>query len=110
MRLAIPYSDLENLIKGVFPRVPPMKAVLRITAVQDKVILQSGGSAAGLVTSVTRPGEVTLPAKTFRQIIATFAGEPVVELEAIESGLRINSFTMPVLSFNPAPELPDGFE
>lgn len=106
MKLTIATPELETLMKRVFPRMPPKNDPLTITAVGGKLILQSKNAGSACSAKVTAQGEVKLPAKTFRQVLDTFAGAPELNIEASSAGLCLNLFKMPVSSFNPAPAVP----
>ena len=99
MNLTIETTELEKLLKSVFPRVPPKKAVLRLTASDGSLVLQSGDVSAGTsLVQIAREGDVSLPAKTFRQIVATYKGTPSLEIEGGYGELRLNSLRIPVSS------------
>ena len=86
--------------------MPPKKDQLTITAVHGKLILQSKNAGSACAANIITEGEVILPAKTFRQVLDTFAGAPELDIEASSKGLNLNLFKMPVSSFNPAPSFP----
>ena len=109
MKITIKTKDVEAALKAVFARVPGKKAVLTITAIDGRLLLESANNAGAMSVTVEQAGQVTLPAKTFRKVLDTYAGAPELRLEADASGLRINAFKMPVTSWNPTPALPSGF-
>lgn len=106
MKITIPTTEMAKLMQGLFARVPAKKAILKISAADGKLVLQCAGSVAGTSVKMVSPGEVTLAAKPFYQVLATFKSDPTIDLQGSPGVLRINSFTMPVSSFNAAPTLP----
>ena len=109
MNATIATTELQRLMKGTFFRVPTKSAVLTLTAIEGRLILCSGTGGASTAAAVTSPGEVTVSAKTFRKVLDTYEGTASVVLTASAAGLCINSFKMPISSWNPAPLVPDGF-
>lgn len=59
--------------------------------------------------TIEREGQVSLPAKTFRKVLDTYAGVAELQIDGSAEGLKINAFKMPVLSWNPTPTQPAGF-
>ena len=106
MKLTILTTEVETVMKTVFPRMPPKKDLLTITAVGGKLIFQSKTAGSACAANIITQGEVILPAKTFRQVLDTFAGAPELDIEASNNGLCLNLFKMPVSSFNPTPSVP----
>ena len=109
MKLTISAAEIERLMKGVFGRASTKKAVLKITAIDGKLILQSGNGGAATLAAVTSAGEVTLPAKSFSQVLDTYSPTDRLEIEGSAAGLRLNSLKMPISSWNASPTTPDGF-
>ncbi len=103
--VTISTSVLAGLIRKVFPAIPPKKEMLKITAGDGQMIFQSTRGIASCGAFVEGAGEWSVPARTFRQVLDSFQGTPMVTLEADATGLRLNSFKMPVSHWNPTPAL-----
>ncbi len=101
--VTVPASMLGELIRKVFPAVPPQKEMLKITAGDGQITFQSTRGTASCGAFVVGAGEWSVPARTFRQVLDSFKGTPSVTLEADATGLKLNSFKMPVSHWNPPP-------
>ncbi len=109
MKLTIKTTDVETTLKAVFPRMPTKKAVLTITAIDGKLIMESDNNGGAVEAAVEREGQVSIPAKTFRKVLDTYAGVAELQIDGSAEGLKINAFKMPVASWNPTPARPPGF-
>ena len=109
MKLTIKPSQVEIALKAVFPRMPTKKAVLTITAIDGNLILGSASNRGAVETVIERPGQLQVPAQTFRKVLDTFAGVPELQIEGSANGLKINTFKMPVTAWNENPTRPPGF-
>jgi len=103
VRFSLSATGLEKLLKQIFPRVPAKNAMLCLTAMNGKLRLRSGANEAEGPADTKGQGQVTLPAKTFRKVLDTDRGTPILELEASNAGLKLNAFKMPVSSWNASP-------
>ena len=109
MKLRLKTTDVESTLKAVFARMPTKKAVLTITAIDGKFILESGNNSGAVEVAIEREGQVSLPAKTFRKVLDTYTGGAELQIDGSAEGLKINAFKMPVASWNPTPARPPGF-
>ena len=109
MKLTISDVELAKMAKAVFTRAPNKKANVTLTAVEGSLILRSalGGTMQGAI--ITAAGEVVVPAQAFVKVVESFRGTGFIEINAGADGLRLNSFKMPVLSWNPVPMMPEEF-
>jgi hypothetical protein len=67
------------------------------------------GDVAGIEALVFADGAVTLPAKSFRELLKTYKGTRFLTFEGGPDGLRIQTFRMPVLRYDPHPKAPADF-
>ncbi len=110
MKLTISSIELAKMVKAVFSRAPNKKAKVTLTAAEGRFILRSaaGGTMNGAI--ITAAGEVVVPAQAFCGVVESFRGTDFIEISAGSDGLRLNSFKMPVVSWNPSPVMPEEFQ
>ena len=109
MKFKISPAELHPLLKRAFQKAPGKKTPITITALDGKVYCESSDAATFGLAEVIVPGQVILPAKAFRQIIETYKSVAFIEFEGSAAGLRINSFKMPITSWNPVSKVPACF-
>jgi hypothetical protein len=109
MKFTIPVSDLASLLKAVAPR-PRKNDVFILSACAARVFVEFKGDVGGVEALVFGDGAVTLPVKTFRELLKTYEGRQSLTLEAGLDGLHIENFRMPVLRYGPSPKPPANFK
>jgi DNA polymerase III sliding clamp (beta) subunit (PCNA family) len=105
MNLTIAPTQLESLTKAACSGRPKKKDNLTLTAINNRLSVECNGVVAVSDATVRVQGAVTLHAKSFRKVLDTFKGTPLLEIEASVDGLRIQNFRMGVVSYNPQPRL-----
>jgi hypothetical protein len=110
MNFLITYSELETLFKGAGLTRPKKTDVLTISACASRVFVEFRGDVAGTELVVLSDGAVTLPAQKFLMLIKTYKGTRSLNFEGGPNSLKIQNFTMPILSWNPNPQPPGNFK
>lgn len=108
LQVKLKAAAMQAVMKKVFPRAPVKKAVLSVTVKGGRLSLQSGTQEASIAVDSQGQGQFALPAPAFANLLSTYPGETMLELEASGAGLRVNSFRTTVSSWNPSPTLPAG--
>jgi len=68
--------------------------------------IECKGDVAGIEALAFEDGAVTFPAKKFRTLLNTYKGTRSLTFEANADSLRVQTFWMPVLSYDPHPKPP----
>jgi DNA polymerase III sliding clamp (beta) subunit (PCNA family) len=110
MKFTIAPLALENLIKTACTARPKRKDNLTITATGNRLMVECNGTGSATDATVSAEGAFTVHAQTFRKVLDTYKGTPSLEFEANAEGLRIKTFRMPVLAYNPSPKPPANTE
>ena len=109
MKFTIPVSELASLLKAVAPR-PRKNDVFILSACAARVFVECKGDVAGVEALVFDDGAVTLPVKTFRELLKTYEGRQSLTFDTGPDGLHLGNFRMPVLRYDPAPKPPADFK
>ena len=110
MNFTIAYSDLQLLLKGAVVSRPRKGSTLVLSACAARVFIFSGDGVAGVESLVLEDGAVTVSAKDFIAVFATYKGTRHLSFQGSASGLRIQNFTMPILGYDPSPAPPAEFQ
>src|SRR6266481_3066525 len=100
MKFSIALSDLENLLTTLAPR-PKAADTFTLSACAARVFVQCKGDIGGVEALIFEDGAVTLPTKTFRELLKTYKGRHSLTLEGRPDGLSIGTFRMPVAHYSP---------
>ena len=106
MKFTIAPLQLESLIKAACSARTKKKDNLTITALKNRLSVECNGVAAASDANVSVKGAVTVPAKSFRKVLDTFKGTPLLEFEGSAEGLRIQNFRMGIVSYDSNPKQP----
>jgi DNA polymerase III sliding clamp (beta) subunit (PCNA family) len=106
MKFTIAPKQLESLIKAACSARAKKKDNLTITALQNRLSVECNGIVATSDANVTDKGAVTVHAKSFRKVLATFQGAPLLEFEGNAEGLRMQNFRMGIVSYEAKPRMP----
>ena len=109
MKFTIALADLESLVKGAAISRPKKTDVFTLSACAARVFVESKGGVAGIEALVLSDGAVTLPAQKFGALLKTYKGTRFLNFDGNADGLQIQTFRMPVLSYNPHPKAPADF-
>ena len=109
MKFLIAFSDLESLLKSVGMSRPKKTETFILSACAARVFIDFKGVVGGLEMLVLSDGLVKLSAQKFTKLIPTYEGTRFLSFEGGPGGLKIQNFTMPVISWNPQPEPPAEF-
>lgn len=109
MKFTIAIADLESLLKGAGISRPKKTDVFTLSACAARVFIETKDGVAGIEALVLSDGAVTLPAYNFRALLRTYKGTRFLNFEGNVDGLQIQTFRMPVLSYNPRPKPPADF-
>jgi len=110
MKFLIAFPDLESLLKSVGMTRPKKKDTFVLSACAARVFIDFKGVVGGLEMLVLSDGSVKLSAQKFAKLITTYEGTRFLSFEGGPDGLKIQNFTMPVISWNPQPEPPADFK
>jgi hypothetical protein len=110
MQFTIALADLESLLKGAGISRPKKSDVFTLSACAARVFIESKGGVAGIEALVLSDGAVTLPSQKFGDVLKTYKGTRFLNVEASADGLQIQTFRMPILSYNPRPTPPADFQ
>jgi hypothetical protein len=110
MKLTIALADLEILLKSAGISRPKKIDTFTLSACAGRIFVEFKGDVAGIEALVLSDGAVVLPAQKFQGLLKTYKGIKFLNLEGGPSGLNIQNFTMPVLSWNPQPNPPANFQ
>ena len=97
--ITISAGQLVNLIKQALPGKVGKKEMIQITAAGAELIIQSNRALARKEAIIIGRGEWAMPADLFRNVIGTFKASEMLTLEVDSKGLRLNSFSMPILNW-----------
>ena len=81
MNFTIAPTQLESMIKAACSARTKKKANLTLTAVKNRVSVECNGVVAVSDAMVRVQGAVTLHAKSFRKVLDTYKGTPLLEIE-----------------------------
>jgi hypothetical protein len=109
MQFTIALADLESLLKGAGISRPKKSDVFTLSACAARVFVESKGGVAGIEALVLSDGAVTLPSQKFGDVLKTYKGTRFLNFEGSAAGLQIQTFRMPILSYNPRPTPPADF-
>jgi DNA polymerase III sliding clamp (beta) subunit (PCNA family) len=113
MKFTINRRALETLLKAVASRPGEAETMTEedtvvLSACAGRVFVECKGDIAGIQALVYEDGAVTLPARKFRTLLKTYKGTHSLTFEANADGLRVQTFWMPVLGYDPHPKPPAG--
>ncbi len=74
MKFTIAVSDLASLLKAAVPR-PRTADTFTLSACAARVFVECKGEVAGIEALVFADGAVTLPARSFRELLKTYKGK-----------------------------------
>lgn len=109
MKFTIALTDLETLLRGAGVSRPKRTDALKLSACAARVFIETKDGVAGIEALVLADGAVTLPTKSFAAVLKTYKGTKFLNCEGNSASLQINTFRMPVLSYDPAPIPPADF-
>ena len=106
MKFTIAPAQLESLIKAASSARTKKKDNLTLTALNNRLSVECNGVVAASDATVSVNGAVTVHAKSFRKVLDTFKGTPLLEFEGSAEGLRIQNFRMGIVSYDSNPKQP----
>ncbi|PYJ94868.1 MAG: hypothetical protein DME62_02585 [Verrucomicrobia bacterium] len=111
MKLTIGRRALQKLLKAVASRPGEADRIneedtVTLWACAGRVFVECKDDNAGIEALVFENGAVTFPAKKFRTLLNTYKGTRSLTFEANADSLRVQTFWMPVLSYDPHPKPP----
>lgn len=110
MKFTIALADLESLLKGAGISRPRKTDVFTLSACVARVFVDSKNGIAGIEALVLSDGAVSLPSQKFSALLKTYKGTKFLNCEGSVDGLQIQTFRIPVLSYNPHPTPPAEFQ
>src|SRR5262245_29772063 len=108
MNFTIALKDLKILLKAV-DLDRPGSHTLTLSACAARVFVECKGEVAGIEALVLFEGAVDLPAQKFRNLLKTYKGARFLSFDGSPDGLRVKTFWMPVLAYDPSPKPPANF-
>lgn len=109
MKFTIALTDLETLHKAAGLSKLKKTDVFTLFACAGRVFTEFKGDVAGIEELVLEDGAVTVPAKNFVDLIKTYKGTRLLNIEAGPDRLKVQNFSMPILGYNPSPTPPAQF-
>jgi len=111
MKFTIGRRALQTVLKAVASRPGEADKIseedaVTLSACAGRVFVKCKGDVAGIEALVFEDGAVTFPAKKFRTLLNTYKGTRSLTFEANADSLRVQTFWMPVLSYDPHPKPP----
>lgn len=106
MKFIVENHTFRKMIQAVgkkFPGTTRPDAVVTLTVFPGMAIAATICRAGAVLALATEEGQCNLPRAEFEGVLATFKSEDVLSIRASERGLKIKSFTMPVLNFTVTP-------
>lgn len=88
----------------------PAAQWLRVTALDELLICESGTALVALPALVLEPGAFTTRRPAFARVLASFAGSMTLTLQADAGRFRIGSFSGQLLDYDGNPARPERFE
>ena len=88
----------------------PTAQWLRVTAVSEYLVCESGPGLVSVPALVLEPGAFTTRRIAFERVLGSFPGSSTITLQADAGRFRLGTFSGQLLDFHPTPELPVGFE
>jgi hypothetical protein len=88
----------------------PAAQWLRVTAVADQLICESGGGLVSLPALVLEPGAFTTRRPAFERVLSSYTGKATLMLQADANRFRIDAFSGQLLDYHPTPALPADYE
>jgi hypothetical protein len=110
MKFTVALNDFEALLRGAGVSRPKKTDTLKLSACAARVFIETKDGVAGIEALVLADGAVTLPTKSFAAVLKTYKGTKFLNFDASVDALQINSFRMPVLSYDRAPTPPADFQ
>lgn len=110
MKFLIAFTEIETLLKSAGVTRPKIGDVLTLSSCAARVFVECKGDVAGIEMLVLSESAVTLPAQKFLMLIKTYKGTRTLNFEGGPTSLKIQNFTMPILSWNANPQLPAKFK
>ena len=110
MKFLIAYAEIATLLKSAGVTRPKKDDILTLSACAARVFVECKGDVAGIEMIVLSEGAVTLPAQKFLMLIKTYKGTRALNFEGCPNSLKIQNFTMPILTWNPNPKPPANFK
>jgi hypothetical protein len=101
---------LRSLIKAAGVSRPRATDKVVLSACAGRVFVEFKEDVAGIEALVLSDGAVTLPAKKFAILVKTYAGTKFLNLMGGPDALKIQNFTMPVITWNSNPQPPGQFQ
>ena len=109
MKFTIAPADLIMLLKSAGIIRPRKADAFTLSACAARVFVEFKGDVSGVEELVLSEGAVILPAQKFLSVLGTYKNTRFLNIEGGPNGLKIQSFTMSVLAWNPRPEPPAQF-
>ncbi|PYK39020.1 MAG: hypothetical protein DME60_10320 [Verrucomicrobia bacterium] len=111
MKFTIGRRALQTVLKAVASRPSEADKIseedaVTLSACAGRVFVKCKGDVVGIEAFVLEDGAVTLPAKKFLTLLNTYKGTRSLTLEGNVDGLRVQTFWMPLLGYDPHPEPP----
>ncbi|MCC6415547.1 MAG: hypothetical protein IT582_06535 [Opitutaceae bacterium] len=88
----------------------PAAQWLRVTALGEHLICESGAGLVSLPALVLEPGAFTTRRPAFERVLGSFTGSATLTLQADAGRFRLGSFSGQLLDYDAAPVRPAGFE
>lgn len=83
---------------------------LRISAVGEYIVFESGESLVSLPALVLEPGASTTRRLPFERLLGSFSGASTLTLLADAARFRLGAFSGQLTEYDPSPALPADFE
>lgn len=110
MKFTVSFADLQTLLKSAGVTRPRKAEVLTLSACAARVFVDFKGDVAGIEALVLSDGAATVSADKFVTLIKTYKGTRSLSFEGGPEGLKVQSFRMPILGWNPDPKPPTAFQ
>ena len=83
---------------------------VRVTAIGEHIIFESGTALVSLPALVLEPGAFTTRRPPFERVLRSFTGAATLTIQADAARFRLGAFSGQLLDYDSAPALPAGFE
>ena len=110
VKFTIALADLETLLRGAGVSRPKKTDTLKLSACAARAFVETKDGVAGIEALVLADGAVILPTKNFAAVLKTYKGTKFLNFDGSSGGLQINTFRMPVLSYDLSPTPPADFQ
>lgn len=87
----------------------PAAQWLRLTALGEHLVCESGPGTATLPALVLEPCAFTTSRPAFERLLRSYKGTATLTLQADAGRFRLGSFSGQLLDYDPAPSPPEGF-